>query len=301
MLEARELVRDDIRRRFSYCTPTERARWATTCEKEFERLWSTGGLFGVVLDGPIGKAEGFALAGFLQPDFSQAIQTSRTPYATAMADEWLQRGQSPLLPCLDKHPEVFAKIAGAYGTHLHLFEFHWEGGLECPATIAHRAYLSKALNERYVGCHLRLLTIEVHPNALDVVLRGGFSIVNDYPEASADDRVKLCGADRNAANLSSQFWLLQAFAPPLPSLPLAPRLRRILFHFRAGLSDQEIANRVFLSPRSMKNYWTRIFEAFHNAIDGFVDEPQKRRVIYEYLKTHPEEVWPYQKPSKRRT
>lgn len=286
-----EATEADIRRRFA--TQTD-VKWAAQVERQLLALWETGGLFGVVLDDERGL-QGLALAGFLEEEFERTILTMPKPYVGLVALEWLAEGRSPLLPGLDVDPEPAARMAAEVGLHLHFFEFNWEGPRIGPEAFAPRALLSQAVQERYVGCRLRVMTVEAHFEAIDLLETGGWAIFNPYPIMPDDDTVAILGVNPELADRSSNPWLLQAFAHGLPVVPLSHRQRRILFHFRNGLSDDEIAERVFLSPKSMKTNWDRIFEAFET-LPGFPFGRSKRRAVQEYLRSHPEEAWPAAPP-----
>lgn len=286
-LADREASDVDIRRRFVFA---QDEAWATQVERQLLALWGTGGLFGVVLEDEH-QIQGLALAGFLDEEFERILMTMPAPYVGQLALAWIAEGRSPLLPGLDVNPEPAARMAAEQGLHLHFFEFHWEGPRSGAAALAPRALLSQAVQERYLGCRLRLMTVEAHGEAIDLLKAGGWAIFNPYPEAPEEDTVAICGVDGGLADRSSNPWLIQAFAPGVPTVPLSHRQRRILFHFRSGYSDDEIAERVFLSPKSMKTNWDRIFEAFES-VPGFPFGRSKRRAVQDYLRNHPEEAWP---------
>jgi hypothetical protein len=282
----REATEADIQRRFA----SQQEKWMPQAQRQLLAAWDTGGLFGVALEDEHGL-QGLALAGFLDREFERTILTMPQPYVGSLALEWIAAGRSPLLPGLDADPEPAARIATELGLHLHFFEFHWEGPKAGPEAFAPRALLSQAVQDRFLGCRLRNMTVEAHGEAIEQLRIGGWSVFNPYPTMPADDFVALCGVNRELADRSSNPWLFQAFAPALPVVPLSHRQRRILFHFRNGLPDEEIAERVFLSPKSMKTNWDRIFEAFET-LPGFPFGRSKRRAVQEYLRSHPEEAWP---------
>jgi hypothetical protein len=255
---------------------------------------TTGVLSTTVVDRGTDDVVAFAVAGLATPPFTAALLTVREPYSKALAFREIQAGREVLHPDLDRNPELAAREAGDTGLHLHFFEFHYIESTSPTESLRLRTALGLGFYERYAGMRLRLLTFECAGNEwIEESYRNGLHIHNAFPaQGERDVRTLLMGVDREQAILSGNAWLFNMFAPGRPRLPLSHTQRRILFHARAGLSDDEIAARVFLSPKSMKTVWDRIYEVFATSVPQIFEGRAKRRMVMDYVRSNPEEVWP---------
>lgn len=295
----REFERSDILALIRLHDPQGIAWWAEPYRECLESLWDTDSTFGTSLvDLSTGQVVAAALSAFLTPEFSAFVLETPVPYVHQHALHWFHTGRVPLHPSLDRAPEAAAREAKERGLHLHNFVYHWVQGPGMNELLDLQAGLAMRYFDRYVGMRLRIATVEcVGQSWIAHAVTNHLLVKNPYRDWS--EPACLMGVSREEAGVSGNQWLMGMFAPGPPKVDLNPKERRILFHLRNDLSDSEIAERVFLAKGSIKTSFDRIFDAFADAIPGFFDlapdrkPTYKRRMVLRYLRTHPEECWPY--------
>lgn len=266
-------------------------RWKAIVRHEFQTLWQAGGLFGVTLVDPdTGEQFAWTLGGFVTPPFSERLLTMKRRYVGEEATAWINSGRGVLHPSLDIDPLPAAAEGARAGLHLHLFAFHWVGPSEAESTIRVRGRLGRALTELTEGAQLRCISLSAYLHYKEVAYSSGFRVLNDN---GGDFPMTLMGADRTIASQSSVVSLMTVFGVQPPRLRLSHKQRRLLFYHRLGLSEDEIADRIFVSVKSMKTYWDRIYSALEEIEPSPSDRGQKRRWLERYIAEHPEEVWPF--------
>lgn len=259
-------------------------RYVTDLRREYDALWATGGLFGVVLKREEEPILQFATA-ILDPKFSREYLAGGD-WGGPLAVRYLESGRRAILPDLDDNPRPAALAAADGGLHVHLFRCHWVPGLDPEDELRARGMAAPAFLRLLQGARLQLLTVEVSQEWRPLALEAGLQVIRD----GGKEETAIFGVDRSSVLRAGNVSLETAFAAPPPNLALGHLARRVLYHFRLGRDDAEIAARTGRSPRSMKTTWSRIFELVEPALGPYGDRWVALRA---FLEIHPEECWPY--------
>jgi DNA-binding CsgD family transcriptional regulator len=293
-LQEREAELEDYRLLHAQIPSNE--SWLREAAVEHADLWRAGGLFGSTLvESVSGVPVSTLMAGFVTPEFSYELSNGPASDASAVAARWVRDGRRPVYPPLDVDARSIASEAAREGLHMHVFHFDYRGPASGLESMRARTMVAERFVERYRGACLRAMTFECYgENYIEGMARSGCREFNR--SWKGDMPVAIMGVDRALAELSGNTAFMGLFSHGLPDLPLNHRQRRVLFHFRNGLTDPEIAERIYVSQNSMKTTWDRIFEIFNQHVPSVFESKFKRRAIIEYLRTHPEEVWPSDVP-----
>ena len=104
--------------------------------------------------------------------------------------------------------------------------------------------------------------------------------------------------------------LLPMFSYVPPLLLFTPQEQRMLRHALSGAPDAELALRLGATVTSIKSQWRRVFDRAAAVVGEALVGPdclsagtrgmQKRHVILDYLRKHPEELTPYERRRRSR-
>lgn len=254
----------------------------------------------------------FALACFVTDVFAQEVKRKLAPPVTLenLLDSAFSR-TSPLLP-----PQQIAQ-SNAEGTLTMLFLTGVDNTLPPEAILPLRACLTEALFIEYRGYHLKEFLANVHGEEdLRWLLYAGTYLRHSYeryyqenalPLPDYRERPFLLGITREevAGKEGSTMAALFAYTPP--RLFLKPLWQAVLRLALDEHSDEEIAAELQLSINTLKKRWSAMY-AHIAAIDatllcarrhsgsGETTQNQKRRMLAQYLRQHPEELRPYLAP-----
>ncbi|MGE0622907.1 MAG: helix-turn-helix transcriptional regulator [Pseudomonadales bacterium] len=152
---------------------------------------------------------------------------------------------------------------------------------------AHEGYnLNTVVHETFGGTHR------------DFLLAGGFELLREFSDEAGPSCLVAMTRARSAELVTgSPISLL--FHSSQPRYYFSPSERRVLRAALAGQTDKDAARRLGITPDAVKKAWRSVFErmeAFHGQ-QLIGDEVRgRRRSLLEYLRQHPEELRPYERP-----
>lgn len=171
----------------------------------------------------------------------------------------------------------------------------------------------KLSRELHSGYHLRRVLQDEWSSLDDLFLAGGFRVYRHFgagtpcpaglpPLARARSLVGLTATEAASQQPGTVGALMFEFRVPL--LQLSTAERRLLVHAVSGLTDEEIARVLDLSPNTLKATWRRIYTSFDGGAPFALrrqDETsrvprrgrEKRRQVITYVREHPEELRPW--------
>jgi len=266
--------------------------WIPAAVETEADLWKGAAVTGVSLaERATQRVLALANWGFLTPETSAEVLAC-DGYANEVFRSRLRRGLAVTHPDLDKDPGPFAREAANGGVHLHLFHFDYAGSPEGIDSLRSRAMLAEAWASRVIGAHIRLISVQaIGKSYVDQLDAAHF---RTFTRSVLDGKaVALMGCTVDDAVAPSNAMLIRLLSSCPPRIPLSHKQRSILYYFNRGLTDPEIASKVFLAANSMKTSWDRIFQAFAAQDPAFDGEREKRKALRSYLHLHPEEMWPF--------
>ena len=165
----------------------------------------------------------------------------------------------------------------------------------------------KEFEDVHAGYQLSAITGEVFGDGGHVIRTcGAFPNVREFAVAG-----------RGVALPSLVYWitryeaeigfstLLPMFSYSVPQVLFTPQEQRMLRHALCGATDAELALRLGASVTSIKSQWRRVFDRAAAVVDdALVDADclgsgtrgmQKRHLVLDYLRRHPEELTPYER------
>lgn len=254
--------------------------------------------------------EGICGGVFVRDDFAQEFLANPYPYLTAVIYERILAKRSPVL-------SVREIAAANAGPGLHSVVLHFDFRERDYSQPRMQDVLGAAAASGYffrAGYRLKTHMGEVYgPVARDYLLSGGFRLREDFHRHFARERQELPPEplrpylfllrkeDVHPApmNLISAF-----FHSPAPQLGFSISEQRVLEHALMNESDAEIAKELGISLDGVKKTWRRAFERVARANAGVIPSKgsagrargaEKRHHLLHYLRSHLEELRPYQR------
>ena len=161
-----------------------------------------------------------------------------------------------------------------------------------------------AFRDAHLGYNVRALVHQnFRPSHRAFLLAGGMALFHDFaaPKEAGRDATEssvIVGMTRERAMTEPAGSPISfLFLSQQPRFYFAPSERRVLRAALTGRSDSEIAALLGVSHDAVKGAWKVVFRRV--AESAGEDASHGRRRLLEYLRQHPEELRPYQRPGGR--
>ncbi|MFN3729053.1 MAG: helix-turn-helix transcriptional regulator [Fimbriimonadaceae bacterium] len=171
--------------------------------------------------------------------------------------------------------------------------------------LAVRAYRIRQWFKMHSGFRFGRLLFDCGESELVESLGLGMRIIHQFTFQAGlthATRYFMC-ADHSDASQSQHAFLCQLFEYTPPRFFFTSSQRELLLMAREWETDQEIAEKLYISIHAVRERWRSIFARVEIIDPGFLPyESQetrggrKRRELMKYLASHPEELRPYKCP-----
>lgn len=164
-----------------------------------------------------------------------------------------------------------------------------------------------AFRDAHLGYNVRALVHQnFRPSHRAFLLAGGMALFHDLAATADSGRDTpesvIVGMTRERAMAEAAGSPISfLFRSEQPRFYFAPSERRVLRAALTGRSDNEIAALIGVSHDAVKGAWKVVFRRVkeHTGDDVYHGATHGRRRLLEYLRQHPEELRPYQRPGAR--
>jgi hypothetical protein len=171
------------------------------------------------------------------------------------------------------------------------------------------AHWGEALNELR-GCHIKSMWLEVYGTKKRLWSEGcGIRVVRDWsdhwkksstPVPRDDVHPYLMGITREQALAAPGTHASFLFMHIPPHFGFSARQQEMLANALYGATDDELAQRLNVSPSGIKKRWISIYDQVSSAMPGWLERDteaaargsEKRRHLLNYLRQRPEELHP---------
>ena len=268
------------------------------CERVLREPFAFSSVATCELPGRPARIVGVINGALLRPAFSRVLEASPAPY-------FHHRVRDAAASPFPTEEEVARANAGS-GQDLFFTHYAIDGALDDSGAIRVHLLLAFHFAERYAGNRVRRILVETVGRENTVAAQGaGFETVTSYP----DWRTGGAALERDAPHLlaitlegamargSLHLARLLQYRPPAFGFPTGAR--DLLRLADEGLSDGEIVGRTGMTMPAVNSGWTRIYaivEAVRPSLFATgrrSGRAWRRAAVLEYVRFHPEELWPY--------
>lgn len=250
------------------------------------------------------------VSGFLSEPFVARFAQEPLPYISAtVCENWLE-GHSPLL---NRRQIADANALGS----LRLGVLHWcvrDRNPASPDTMAVLAQVPSAWQAAHGGYHVASIACyEVYGAAQAAVMSNigyqpyRFSSRSESMLAGVADELRpVCfHAEPTDARLGAAALMgVSIFQAPPPRFSLTPAQQKLVLAALPGAADRQLANLLGITFDSVRKTWEALYRRV-NDVDALLlptagtasghRGSEKRRVLLDYLRQHPEELRPYRR------
>jgi len=243
---------------------------------------------------------GILVGVFVNDRFIEASLKDPNPYILQRIRALVDAGTSPFYT-----PEKLAAKNGSSGLNLLLVTFGVFPQPNGEPEHLIREFLLRRFVEDHAGWNIRHLMAEVVSLSQATQLeRQGWTVRNEYPDfhrGFPNEEIRLLTIDREAALLGHDYFLARFFTYREPPTTLTKGEKELLRAARYGArTDDHLAEMFAVGRDSIKQRWKGIFEKLRRAEPTLFPElsaaggrgPERRRVLIEYARNHPEILWP---------
>ena len=213
---------------------------------------------------------------------------------------WYLEGRDPFI----KGVEV-ARANANDGLNLITTHFGWDRSLTSEQAAYVRSHVLSQYANYYSGLRYKRMLAEVYSEvSFNDCVTAGFRLGNEYPNWFPDDdrefKPVMFVLERDRALNGNNFFMMSLFAYQAPRILFSDSQRELLLLARAGYSDRQAADTLYISEDTVKARWksinAKVFTVLTEMLPGNEAEgrgPEKRRALMAYLQNHPSEFWPY--------
>lgn len=253
---------------------------------------------------PTRKVQGYVTAGFASDAWADEVANHDRPWLCRQLAEATLRGDALLLDRAAQARANGGAGVNAFGLDFALADSDWY----LPRVMRWFPWMEWSLRDWLAGWRLRSVVREMFGFDTYLLARGaGYPLLRDLRRAVPDDtplreRPYLCGAYRERALRRPSSVLGRLFMDQAPVFDFNDGERELLELALRTLADEDIAERLHLSPHTIKVRWRRIFDEVQRARPGLLPDDggaqgqgrgsEKRRHLLAYLREHPEETRP---------
>ncbi len=243
---------------------------------------------------------GILVGAFVNDRFIEASLSDPDPFVLQRIKAWVDAGTSPFYT-----PEKLAGRNGSNGLNLLLVTFGMYPQPNGEPEHLIREFLLRRFVEDHAGWNIRHLMAEtVSLTQATQLERQGWTVRNAYPAYHKEfphEQVRLLTIDREAALLGHDYFLARFFTYREPPTTLTKGEKELLRAARFGArTDDHLAEMFAVGRDSIKQRWKGIYEKLRSAEPALFPElsaaggrgPERRRVLIEYARNHPEILWP---------
>lgn len=261
------------------------------------------------------RVVGAGISVFVADGFVERARRAERPYLGLQLLELWVAGHSPVL---ERQAICRAQTQG--GLNLFIIHYGWpEGELSASELDEVRHGLIEAYAVHHKGYFLRLCFMEVVGCAeMEVVRRLGGQVWSDYADFFAkkplpppEQRPFLFGITREEALKLPGSPIFSVFCSPEPRCAFTPGEQDVLRLALAALTDEAIAGELGLALITVKKRWQAMYQRLAVAGVDLLAETdglhplshrrlERRRLLVEFVRAHPEELRPAPRPPRRR-
>ena len=184
----------------------------------------------------------------------------------------------------------------------------WRDGILSPAQLAEvQALLGIGFVEQLAGYRFNRVLKEAIGEARIALARatGTYRLLAEFPESES----ALAVVSRDSALGAPYSAAASIYRYRVPVLHLRPAEQALLAAALSGKTDAELSAHLGLSIEATKKRWLSVFERVGQFKPEILSEskadsdsrgPQKRHRVVAYVRSHPEELRPYSRETKRR-
>ncbi len=273
---------------------------------EWNTLWQSLTPYGIVvenLEPPRTTVVGLMVGVLVPDDCVDHCVAAPEPYLLSNVARLISSGRTKA-PTIDD----IAICNSGDGSNLLVCYLGWFGqepSKEPSATI--RGLVVNAFSERHGGNRIKLMLGEVGEHLLDVAIRYGTKVLNDYSTWAAQngvvgnsDRPYVVGVEKEDGLAGGNFWIQRMFTYFPPRFLFTASQREILLLAREGYTDVEIAQKLEVTTDAIKRRWVKIYGRVQEVFPALLPSSpegsrgqEKRRALLNHLRDRPEEMRPY--------
>lgn len=270
------------------------------------------------LDRPRGRQlVGAGVSVFVTDPFVEDLVENPRPYpALRLLELWASGHPCVVSPMGLRHGYATG------GPNLFLIHHGWPDNELSPEEIQYvRHALAQANLRVHRGYPWRCCFIEVYGATDAVLLRQlGLRVWSDYSRFFAchtppppERHPYLLGVRREEALAAPGTFVFSLFSTPPPCFHLTPAEQAVVRLAVGALTDQGIAQALGVAPITVKKHWAAIYQKVErsgvlvlggqNSDQDFASRrgPEKRRLVIEYVRDHPEKIRSFPERPLRRT
>jgi len=254
------------------------------------------------------RLAGLGLSIFVVDPLMDHYRSEPVPFALIDA---LARNTSKAGNILLRNEIAAANANGGLNLIVHYMQRGWD--LSHPhwravGAIGHQTYI-----EHHVGYFLKRIYQEDWATNEEIYLMAGYTPLHQYRVAKAsmpptspplgDSRIAFFAERNEVCARAPGSTMSYVFERHLPHCQFSAAEQRILSLALEDLTDQEIAQRIGLSPTRIKQTWRSIYQKIADELPFLVSEEdfgddqrrgrEKRRRVLSYVSEHREEIRPF--------
>ena len=279
-------------------------------QREWESLRSNPSTISMVVEDqerdPHARGVGFAQAVFVTDAFAENTAGGSIPYVNLL-----------VAPTGILTPDGVRDANSGPGLNVLITHWIWKQEvLDNESSRRVRDYLTRQFLTYYAGFKLRQILLEVFGDeALQMAVNAGFrlrtayaSYFREHPRPAPDLHPYLTGITRQEARDSEGSLVSQAFVYTPPCFYFKQHEQELLCHALLGYSDEELTEPLCVSLAAVRKRWAGIYDRVATVNPGLLPASgdgtrgaEKRRDLLAYLRDHPEELRPVERPARTAT
>ena len=287
--------------------------WRGNLQREWNVLFDSGEFLSVVMEDADGleghRMLAFGGGAFVSDGFTGWLRDGQPPCIILHLASHAAAGTRPLL----NRAEIACANA-ADGLNFLLSHWTWaEAALNEVESLRMRVLLAENFHLLHGGYNLRTMLVEGVGSAhRERSIEAGFDLWNDYAchytrSGNAPEPAELpflMGVTREDALRKDGSAMCRSFLYTRPRFRFTDGEQKFLCKARSGSDDAELTLRLALSPSMIKKRWREIYEKVNAVLPDLLPPEcldkkrgkERKRLLLDYLRHHPEELRPYKVP-----